>query len=185
MNIAPRLRCRRAVRPRIVSSRSFSRAMARFAEAKTEADRACDVDPLCLSVATSAAWVRYVAGDHHAAIDRCRHVLDMDSEFTSARRILGAALLGAGKPHEAVSELTSAAGPDGDDHSFARLARARQSVGRIPRRSGRDGQPSRLVSRALLRFRIPPRTGAYRTWQPRQRHSICSPALAPTAIHPS
>jgi predicted Zn-dependent protease len=74
--------------------------------------------------------VRYVAGEHHAAIDRCRHVLDLDSGFTSARRILGAALLGAGKPHEAVSELTLAAGPDSDDHiSLAWLAHAKALAG--------------------------------------------------------
>ena len=108
----------------------FLAAMGRFAEAKTEADRACDVDPLCLVVTTTAAWVRYVAGDHHAAIDRCRHVLDMDTGFQSARRILGAALLGAGKPHEAVSELTSAAGPDSDDYiSLAWLAHAQALCG--------------------------------------------------------
>ncbi len=101
----------------------FLASMARFDEAKTEADRACDVDPLCLTVATTAAWVRYVAGEHHAAIDRCRHVLDMDPTFTSARRILGAALLGAGKPHEAALELASAAGPDsGDDGDYISLA---------------------------------------------------------------
>jgi tetratricopeptide (TPR) repeat protein len=111
----------------------FLASTARFAEAKTEADRACDVDPLCLTVATSAAWVRYVAGEHHAAIDRCRHVLEMDSGFTSARRILGAALLAAGRTHEAVSELTSAAGPDGehsgDYFSLAWLAHAKALAG--------------------------------------------------------
>jgi TolB-like protein/Tfp pilus assembly protein PilF len=111
----------------------FLATMARFAEAKTEADRACDVDPLCLTVATTAAWVRYVAGEHHAAIDRCRHVLDMDPTFTSARRILGAALLAADKSHEAVSELASAAGPvtgeGGDYISLAWLAHAKALAG--------------------------------------------------------
>jgi TolB-like protein/Tfp pilus assembly protein PilF len=101
----------------------FLAASARFAEAKTEADRACDVDPLCLTVAATAALVRYLAGEYDAAIDRCRHVLEMDSGFTSARRILGAALLGAGKPHEAVSELALAVGPDGGwDHDYISLA---------------------------------------------------------------
>lgn len=108
----------------------FLAAMARFAEAKAEADRACDVDPLCLVVATNAAWVRYAAGEFDASIDRCRHVLDMEPAFTSARRILGAALLGAGKPREAVIELTSAAGPGGDDAiSLAWLAHAQALAG--------------------------------------------------------
>ena len=39
----------------------FLAAMSRFGEAKAEADRACDVDPFCLVVTTSAAWVRYAA----------------------------------------------------------------------------------------------------------------------------
>jgi len=119
----------------------FLAAMSRFAEAKSEVDRACDVDPLCLVVSTSAALVRYYAGDSEAAIDRCRHVLDMDPAFTSARRILGAAMLAAGKPHEAVAELRSAAGPDGDDRiSLAWLAHA-QALG------GSRDEAAALVSR--------------------------------------
>jgi TolB-like protein/Tfp pilus assembly protein PilF len=108
----------------------FLAAMSRFAEAKAEADRACDMDPLCLVVATSAAWVRYAGGEFQGAIDRCRHVLDMDPGFTSARRILGAALLGAGKSHEAVAELEAAAGPHGEDIiSLAWLAHAKALAG--------------------------------------------------------
>jgi TolB-like protein/Tfp pilus assembly protein PilF len=108
----------------------FLAAMARFGEAKVEADRACDVDPFCLVVTNGAAWVRYVAGEFDAAIDRSRHVLDMDASFAPARRILGAALLGAGKPDEAVVELTAAAGLDGDDRiSVAWLAHAKALAG--------------------------------------------------------
>ncbi len=93
----------------------FLAAMSRFPEAKAEADRASDVDPLCLVVSTNAAWVRYFAGDLNAAIDRCRHVLDLDPGFRFARRVLGAAMLAAGKADEAVVELTSAAGRDDRD----------------------------------------------------------------------
>ena len=50
----------------------FLAAMSRFGEAKAEADRACDVDPFCLVVTTSAAWVRYAAAEFDAAIDRSR-----------------------------------------------------------------------------------------------------------------
>ena len=45
----------------------FLAAMSRFGEAKSEADRACDVDPFCLVVTTSAAWVRYAAGEFASA----------------------------------------------------------------------------------------------------------------------
>jgi len=93
----------------------FLAAMTRFSEAKSAADRACDVDPFCLVVTTSAAWVRYAAGEFELAIDRSRHVLDMDAGFMPARRLLGVALLAAGKSREAVEELSAATGPAGGD----------------------------------------------------------------------
>ena len=108
----------------------FLAAMSRFAEAKAEADRACDVDPFCLVVTTSAVWVRYAAGDLSAAIDRGRHVLDMDAGFAPARRILGAALLGAGQIHEAIEELSSVASREPDDRIAASwLAHAKAVAG--------------------------------------------------------
>ena len=108
----------------------FLAARSRFAEAKTEADRACDVDPFCLVVSTTAAFVRYTAGEFDAAIDRCRDMLDMDPSFVSARRLLGAALLGAGRSGEAVTELEAAAGPDTSDPvSLASLAHAKALSG--------------------------------------------------------
>jgi TolB-like protein/Tfp pilus assembly protein PilF len=108
----------------------FLATMSRFPEAKAEADRACDFDPLCLVVTSSAAMVRYIAGEYSAAIDRSRHVLDMDPSFAYARRILGAALLGAGKTEDAVFELEEAAGPTGEDRvSLAWLAHAKALTG--------------------------------------------------------
>jgi TolB-like protein/Tfp pilus assembly protein PilF len=108
----------------------FLAAMSRFGEAKSEADRACDVDPFCLVVTTSAAWVRYAAGEFASAADRSRQVLDMDASYMPARRLLGAALLGAGKADEAVVELSEAAGPDGEDAiSLAWLAHAKALAG--------------------------------------------------------
>ena len=108
----------------------FLAAMSRFGEAKSEADRACDVDPFCLTVTTSAAWVRYAAGEFASAVERSRQVLDMDASYVPARRLLGAALLGEGKADEAVAELTAAAGPDGEDAvSLAWLAHAKALAG--------------------------------------------------------
>ena len=134
----------------------FLAAMSRFGEAKTEADRACDVDPFCLVVTTGAAWVRYAAGEFEMAIDRSRHVLDMDASYMPARRILGAALLGVGRNDEAVSELTAAAGPDREDaislawlaHAKA-LAGAREEAGAILARLHADS-PSVYVPRYHL-----------------------------------
>ena len=108
----------------------FLAAMSRFGEAKAEVDRACDVDPFCLTVMTTAAWVRYAASEFAAAIDRSRQVLEMDSGYMPARRWLGAALVGAGRPKEAVEELTAAAGPAAADPiSLAWLAHAKALAG--------------------------------------------------------
>ncbi len=66
--------CRRAARRRTGSTRSFSRRCRGSAKRKPKPTARCDVDPFCLVVTTSAAWVRYAAGEFDAAIDRCRYV---------------------------------------------------------------------------------------------------------------
>ena len=76
--------------------------LSRTVEAVREAERACELDPLCLVVGTTAAWVRYVAGDYEAAIERCRRVLDLDPRHLSAQRLMGAAYLQAGRTRDAL-----------------------------------------------------------------------------------
>jgi TolB-like protein/tetratricopeptide (TPR) repeat protein len=83
-------------------------ALSRHGEAVRESERACELDPLCLVVGTTAAWVRYGAGDYQSAIDHCRNTIDMDPEFMRARVLLGAAYLQAGRHAEALTELESA-----------------------------------------------------------------------------
>ena len=105
-------------------------SMSRFAEAKTEAEHARNLDPLCFSVNVSAAWVRYAAGEFDEAIDRCRYTLDMDPDFEPARRMLGAAYLAAGQTEQAIHELQAAVGHDADDaKSLAWLAHAKAIAG--------------------------------------------------------
>ena len=58
----------------------------RHREAVREAERAMEIDPFCLFVATGVAWTRYAAGDYDAAIARCLHTIDLDPEFLPARR---------------------------------------------------------------------------------------------------
>ena len=53
-------------------------ARGRHEDAVAMTDRALELDPLCLTAGTSAAWVRYVAGDYDEVIERCRHTIDMD-----------------------------------------------------------------------------------------------------------
>jgi TolB-like protein/Tfp pilus assembly protein PilF len=92
----------------------FLAARGRMPEAVLAAERACDLDPLCLVVNTSAAWVRYLAREYDEAIDWCRHTLGMDPQFGPAHRVLAAALLQTGRIDEAISvfERAMAARPD-------------------------------------------------------------------------
>ena len=116
----------------------------RHAEAIRASDRACELDPLCLVVGTTAGWTRYVAGDFDAAIDHCRNTIDMDPEFMPARRVLAAAYLQAGRHTEALSELESAVSlsdGDSDPTLLAWLAHAKAVTG-----NHRDAM--KLVSRA-------------------------------------
>jgi TolB-like protein/Tfp pilus assembly protein PilF len=106
-------------------------SLGRHAEAIRESERACELDPLCLVVGTTAAWVRYAAGDYAAAIDHCRNTIDMDPEFLPARRVLGAAYLQAGRHEEAMTELESAATlSDGDPVLLSWLAHAKAITGK-------------------------------------------------------
>jgi TolB-like protein len=105
-------------------------ATCRHGEALRESDRACALDPLCLAVATTGAWVRFTAGDYDGAIAECRNAIDMDPALTSARRVLGAAFLLAGREGAALVELESAAAiADADPVLLAWLAHAKAATG--------------------------------------------------------
>jgi TolB-like protein/tetratricopeptide (TPR) repeat protein len=82
---------------------AFLAARGRF-DAVTMVDRACDLDPLCLVINTAAATARYFAGDHDAAIERCRYTLEMDPAFGPARRRMAASLAARGQYGEALDE---------------------------------------------------------------------------------
>lgn len=83
-------------------------AVSRWAEAVREAERAQELDPLCLVVATSAAWVRYLTGDYDAAMEHCRRTIDMDPKRLMAHRMLAAASLQAGRAPHALEVLEAA-----------------------------------------------------------------------------
>jgi tetratricopeptide (TPR) repeat protein len=105
-------------------------ALSRGVEADREAQRALELDPLCLVVNTSAAWIQYLIGDFEAAIERCRHVVDMSSHFMTARRLLGAAYLEAGRNRDAIAALEEGLAIASDDILLrAWLAHARGSSG--------------------------------------------------------
>ena len=127
----------------------------RHADAIRASERACELDPLCLVVGTTAGWTRYVAGDFDAAIDHCRNTIDMDPEFMPARRVLAAAYLQARRQAEALSELESAVSlgeGDSDPMLLAWLAHAKAVTG-----NRRDALKLVSRARALDRERyVPP-----------------------------
>lgn len=88
-------------------------------EAIAIADRACDLDPLCLMVSTAAAGVRYHLGDFADAIRQCRHGLDMDPSFGPARRRLAVSLAALGRYDEALDEFRLIAETQPDAVSLA------------------------------------------------------------------
>jgi TolB-like protein/tetratricopeptide (TPR) repeat protein len=93
----------------------FLAALARHDEAIAEAERAVELDPLCLTANSSAAWVCYTARQYDRVIAWCRHTLEMRPDFVSARRFLAAAYLQMGRVREAVAELEETilqAGPE-------------------------------------------------------------------------
>jgi TolB-like protein/tetratricopeptide (TPR) repeat protein len=83
-------------------------ALSRPAEAIRESERACELDPLCLVVNTNAAWVRYLAGDYDAALERCQRTAELDPQYLPARRMIGAVFLQAGKIADAIEVLEAA-----------------------------------------------------------------------------
>lgn len=128
----------------------FLAARGRAAEAAAAADRACDLDPLCLVVYTSAAWVRYLTRDYEGAIERCRHTLDMDPEFAPARRVLVAALIEAGRYGEVAGELELLV-QDGDDSlSLVAAAQGFASTGQQDRAAVSLERLSNLAGRRYI-----------------------------------
>ena len=102
----------------------FLAAMSRHEEARQEIDRAASLDPMCLAVGTTSAWVRYVAGDFEEAIQRLRNTLEMDDSYIFARRLLGAAYMAAGMSREGIAELERACRPASrDDEPDGRACR--------------------------------------------------------------
>lgn len=104
----------------------------RFDEAIAAVDRAVELDPLCLVVGTSAAWVRYIAGDYDDVEARCLHSIDMDQRYgySLARRLLSATYLQTGRAVEAVELLELARRTGGDEPILlAWLVYARAAAG--------------------------------------------------------
>jgi TolB-like protein/tetratricopeptide (TPR) repeat protein len=111
------------------------------AEAIRAAERACDLDPLCVVVGAGAAWVSYAAGDYEASIQYARNSLDMDPEFVPMRRVLGAAYLASGQREAGVAELERAVETHGGDPVLLLWLAHAKAV------TGARGEAERLMTR--------------------------------------
>ena len=99
-------------------------ARRQHAAAVAMTDRALELDPLCLTASTSAAWMRYISGDYDDVIERCRHTIDMDPAYLAPHRLLAAARLQAGDIGGSIQYLESVPGALTEPISLAWLAHA-------------------------------------------------------------
>jgi TolB-like protein/Tfp pilus assembly protein PilF len=120
------------------------------AEARIAADRACELDPLCLTVSTSAATVQYFGGDYEAALARCRYVLDMDGRFPPARQIAAASLVQMGRYDEGVAELSELPGAPLDPVSLAWMGHALAAGGHRDQARSILGRLDRLQATVMV-----------------------------------
>ena len=134
--------------------RSFGSMLATLSrndEAIRESERACELDPLCLVVNSSAAWVRFVAGDYDKAIARCLHTVEMNPRFSAARRVLGAAYLQSGREDAAIQALEGAmAQADKDPVLLAWLAHAKATVGDLDAARALLAKLARMAERRFV-----------------------------------
>ena len=105
-------------------------AVGEFPQAIREADRARELDPMCLTANATAAWVRYLGGDYDTAAGLCRDTRELDNDYVWANRLLGGALLASGRRNEALRTLERLVeSQPRDPMSLAWLAYARTVTG--------------------------------------------------------
>jgi TolB-like protein/Tfp pilus assembly protein PilF len=76
----------------------------RFDEALAESERARQLDPMSLIIATDRGAILYYARQYDRAIDQFHAVLDMDPGFSNARSVLISSYVQVGKFAEALKE---------------------------------------------------------------------------------
>jgi tetratricopeptide (TPR) repeat protein len=76
----------------------------RFDEALAESERARQLDPMSLIIATDRGAILFYASKYDRAIDQFRAVLDMDPSFTNTRSFLASAYVQQGRFAEALKE---------------------------------------------------------------------------------
>ncbi len=136
-------------------------SLGNFAQAIRQAELARELDPRCLTANAISAWVRYLAGDYDAAVDLCRHTLEMDDSHLGARVLLGSALMAADSPKEALRVLESAANSSRSASDRACVTGIRARGARRPKCGGRAHCRPRRDDAAAICPAVLPRVGPY------------------------
>ena len=93
-------------------------------EAVREAERACELDPLCLVTRVTGGLVYYFTGGYDRAIGITTRILELAPEYFPARRLLAAACLQVGRTGDARRELEAYAEATGAPIAVTWLAHA-------------------------------------------------------------
>lgn len=104
--------------------------LGRTDDAIRAAERACELDPLCMISSLNLAWILYSGRDNAGAIARCRHAVEIEPDRAAAHRLLGAAYLEGGREQEALTAFTDAREVNaGDPVTLTWFAHARAVTG--------------------------------------------------------
>jgi len=74
----------------------------RFAEAFVESERARQLDPLSLIIASDYAWTLYYSRQFDNAVKQCQSVLELDPDFTHAQAVMISSYFQLGRYDEAL-----------------------------------------------------------------------------------
>jgi TolB-like protein/DNA-binding winged helix-turn-helix (wHTH) protein/Flp pilus assembly protein TadD len=94
----------------------------RFDEAFAESERARQLDPLSLIIASDHAEILYYSRQYDSSLKQCRSVLELDPNFTRARDLMLGSLVQLGRYDEAIYLVNHPPESDKDPWSWAKKA---------------------------------------------------------------
>jgi tetratricopeptide (TPR) repeat protein len=106
-------------------------ALGREADATGEIQIAQRLDPLSLTTSVTAGWISYFARQYDRALQQCRSVLELDSNWSPAHECLGDVYTAKGNFSQGIAEgQLAAVGSGRDPLRLASLARTYALAGR-------------------------------------------------------
>src|SRR5579863_1254706 len=106
-------------------------AMGRWDEARTEIERAQELDPLSLVISMEIGWHDYITRDYQAAIEQSLRTLEMETRFMAAYHTLGLGYEQSRQYRDAIAAFERARdGSGGNPVSLSSLAHALALAGR-------------------------------------------------------